>query len=77
MQKLQALLSRSKGAAPYLAVGVASVAPLANAADGDVAGIVTGLVVTGAIAGVIAAATLKGSLNVVSMGARRVLGMLR
>ena len=77
MQKLQALLSRAKGAAPYLAVGAASVAPLANAADGDVAGILTGLTVAGAIAGVIAAATLKGSLNVVMMGARRVLSMLR
>jgi hypothetical protein len=41
------------------------------------ADVVTGLAVTSAIAGVIAAGTLKGSLNVVVMGVRRVLGMLR
>lgn len=41
------------------------------------ADIVAGLAVTSAIAGVIAAATLKGTLQVVMMGARRVLGMLR
>jgi hypothetical protein len=76
MKKLQVLLSRSKGYAVYAALGAATVAPLANAA-GDVETIVTGLVVTSAIAGVVAAATLKGSLNIVSMGARRVLGMLR
>lgn len=41
------------------------------------ADIVTGLAVTSAIAGVIAVATLRGSLQVVVMGAKRVLGMLR
>lgn len=41
------------------------------------ADIVTGLAVASAITGVIAAATLKGSLQVVMMGARRVLSMLR
>lgn len=41
------------------------------------ADIVAGLAVASAIAGVIAAATLKGSLQVVMMGARRVLSMLR
>jgi hypothetical protein len=77
MKKLQALLSRSKGFVTTAAVGVAVAAPMANAADGDVGSIVTGLAVATTIAGIIAAATLKGSVNIVMMGARRVLAMIR
>lgn len=77
MKKLQALLSRSKGFATTAAIGVAVAAPMANAAGDDVGGIVTGLSVATAITGIIAAATLKGSVNVVIMGARRVLSMIR
>lgn len=61
----------------YLACAIAFAAPGAFAADGDVTAIVAGLTLTAAIAGVISAATLKGSLQVVMMGARRVLSMLR
>lgn len=43
----------------------------------DESSIVAGLAVAGAIGGVIAAATLKGTLQVVMMGARRVLAMIR
>ncbi|MDG9858485.1 hypothetical protein N7403_31935 [Pseudomonas nitroreducens] len=75
MEKVMNLLSRAKGSIAYGAVALATVAPLAHA-EGE-ADIVAGLAVAGAIAGVIAAATLKGSLNVVVMGARRVLSMIR
>lgn len=74
MSKLQNLLSRSKGFATYAGVGLATVAPFANAAESD---ILTGLAITTAVAGVFAAATLKGGLRMATMGAKAVLGMLR
>ncbi|WP_285960733.1 hypothetical protein [Pseudomonas tohonis] len=78
MEQLKSLFTSSKkNLVVYGGVALATAAPLANAADGDVAGILTGLTVVGAIAGVIAAATLRGNLNIVIMGAKRVLGMLR
>lgn len=77
MEKLKALFSRSKGYATAAAAGLVIAAPMANAAGDDPSAIVAGLAVATTITGIIAAATLKGSVNVVMMGARRVLSMLR
>ena len=74
MSKFRKVLSRSKGFATYAGVAAATTVPFAQA---DESAILTGLAITTAVAGVFAAATLKGGLRMAIMGARAVLSMLR